>query len=57
MFELAEASTLNAEDKLTAALVLVEVLKGSRLGYVKIPLSGRVVAQDAPIRHPGTESK
>jgi hypothetical protein len=57
MFELAEASTLNIEDRLTAANIMVEALKGSRSGYVKMPLTGRTAAQDAPSQRHDTDSR
>ena len=39
-FELAEASTLNIEERLTAAIVLVEVLKVHVLVTSRYPLAG-----------------
>ena len=37
-----ECKLIAGEDRLTAAVILVEVLKGSRAGYVKMPFTGSV---------------
>jgi len=53
LFEVCEKSPLNRDDQVTAAVMLLELVKGSRSGYVKV----RLGELDATSLHRDTHSR
>lgn len=54
LFEVCDRSPLNPDDQITAAGMLLELVKGSRSGYVKVSLEA---AQGVPIQSRDTEDR